>query len=73
MNFGGTKTLVCPNPKDKPWKTQIGTLGGKCKFYALLDQSANIKVIEHQKPSNFHIGEFSSGVMKFGLICKRVT
>jgi pantothenate kinase len=47
MSFSGTKTL-------------IGTLGGKCKFYALLDQSANIKVIEHHKPSNFHIGEFSS-------------
>jgi hypothetical protein len=30
-------------------------------------------VMEHHKPSNFHIGEFSSGMMKFGLICKRVT
>jgi hypothetical protein len=27
-------------------------------------------VIEHHKPSNFHIGEFSSGMMEFGLICK---
>jgi hypothetical protein len=36
-----------------------------------LDQSANIKVIKHHKPSNFHIGEFSSGVIKFGLICKK--
>jgi polysaccharide deacetylase 2 family uncharacterized protein YibQ len=28
MNFSGTKTLVCPNPKGKPWKTLIGPLGG---------------------------------------------
>jgi hypothetical protein len=36
-----------------------------------LDQSANIKVIEHQKPSNFHIEGFSSSVEEIGLICKR--
>jgi hypothetical protein len=28
MNFSGTKTLMCPNPKDKPWKTLIGNPRG---------------------------------------------
>jgi pantothenate kinase len=46
--------------------------GGKCKFYALLDQSANIKVIEHKKLSNFYIGGFSSYVEQIGLNCKKV-
>jgi hypothetical protein len=46
--------------------------GGKFKFYILLDQSANIKVIEHQKPSNFHIEGFPCSMDKFGLICKRI-
>jgi hypothetical protein len=27
-------------------------------------------VIEHHKPSNFHIGEFSRGMMEFGLFAK---
>jgi hypothetical protein len=36
-----------------------------------LDQSANSKVIEYHKSSNFHIGEFSSSVKEFGLNCKR--
>jgi pantothenate kinase len=52
-------------------ETLIGTLGGKFKFYILLDQSANIKVIEHQKPSSFHIEGFPCSMEKFGLICKR--
>ena len=60
---------VTQNPK--LLKTLIGTLGGKCLFYALLDQSANIKVIKHHKPSNFYIGGFSSNVEEFGLNCKR--
>jgi hypothetical protein len=31
---------------------------GDFKFYALLDQNVNIKVVEHQKPSNVYIGGF---------------
>jgi hypothetical protein len=31
-----------------------------CKIHALLGQSANIKVKEHLKPTNFHIEEFAS-------------
>jgi hypothetical protein len=30
-----------------------------------------MKVIEHQKLSNFFIGGFSSSLEKFGLICKK--
>jgi pantothenate kinase len=51
-------------------KTLICTLGGNFKFYTLLDQSVYIKVVEHKKPSNFYIGEFSSSVEQFGLNCK---
>jgi hypothetical protein len=64
MNLKGPrvpKTLENPN----------FILGGKFKFYTLLDQSSNIKVIEHKKLSNFYIGGFSSSVEKFGLICKK--
>jgi hypothetical protein len=43
---------------------------GDFKFYALLDQNVNIKVVEHQKPSNFYIGGFSSSMEQFGLNCK---
>jgi hypothetical protein len=66
MSFSGTKTLMCQTLKTNPRKP-----GVKCKFLALLDQSANIKVIKHHKSSNFQIGEFSSGLIKFGLICKK--
>jgi hypothetical protein len=52
-------------------KTLICTLVGKFKFYTLLDQSANIKVIEYQKLSNFYIGGLSSNMEKFGLNCKK--
>jgi pantothenate kinase len=71
VNFCDIKTLVCPNPKRNPRKTLIGTLGGEFKFYTLWDQSANIKMIGHHKPSNFHIEGFSSSVEEIGLICKR--
>ena len=41
MCFSGTKTLVCPNPKqtlENPnWNPKGG--GGKCKFHALLDKN----------------------------------
>jgi hypothetical protein len=33
---------------------------GEFKFYTRLDQNVNIKVVEHQKPSNFYIGGFLS-------------
>jgi hypothetical protein len=50
------KTLKAPleNPNLYP--------RGEFKFYTLLDQNVNIKVVEHQKSSNFYIGEFSSSV-----------
>jgi hypothetical protein len=51
-------------------ETLICTLKGDFKFYTLLDQSVYIKVVEHQKPNNFYIGEFSSSVEQFGLNCK---
>jgi hypothetical protein len=35
-----------------------------------LDQNVNIKVVEHQKLSNFYIGGFSCSVDKFGLFAK---
>jgi hypothetical protein len=70
MNLSGTKTLNCSIPKKKPYKTLNGTLGGKCKIYVLLDQSANSQVIEHYKLSNFHIEGFLSSVEGFELICK---
>jgi hypothetical protein len=44
---------------------------GEFKVYTLLDQTSNIKVIEHQKLSNFYIGGFSCSVEKFGLNCKK--
>ena len=52
MALSVTKTLkeTLENPN---WNSR-----GQFKFYLLLDQSANIKVIKHHKPSNFHIGEF---------------
>jgi hypothetical protein len=62
--MNGTKTLECS-------KTLNCTLGGEFKFYIILDQSANINVIEHQKLSNFYIGGFSCSVDKFGLNCKK--
>jgi hypothetical protein len=45
--------------------------GVKCKFCALLDPSANIKVKEHLKPNIFHIAGFTSGIVEFGPICKK--
>jgi hypothetical protein len=53
MYFSGTKTLMCLKPKKQTLETLIETLGGRCKFCALLDQSANTKVIEHQKSCIF--------------------
>jgi hypothetical protein len=44
---------------------------GDFKFYTLLDQSVYTKVVEHKKPNNFYIGEFSSNVEQFGLNCKK--
>jgi hypothetical protein len=59
-------------------KTLKGTLEnpnlyprGGFKFFALLEQNVNIKVVEHQKPSNFYIGGFSSYVEQIGLKCKK--
>jgi hypothetical protein len=43
---------------------------GDFKFYALLDQNVNIKVVEHKKPNNFYIGAFSSSMEQFRLNCK---
>ena len=65
MNFSDTKTLKYSKPK----KETLG--GGRCKFCALLDQSANTKVKEHLKPTMFHIGGFTSGIVEFGPICKK--
>jgi hypothetical protein len=47
---------MTPNPNVlKTLKTNPrNPKGGNCKFCALLDQSANIKVIEHYKSSTFH-------------------
>jgi hypothetical protein len=66
---------VAQNPR--VLKTLKGTLEnpnlyprGDFTFYTLLDQSIYIEVVEHQKPSNFYIGEFSSSVEQFGLNCK---
>jgi hypothetical protein len=41
------------------------------QIFCTLDQSANIKVIEHHKLSNFHIEGFSCNVEGFGIICKK--
>jgi hypothetical protein len=64
MNLNGTKTLKETQENPKLYHR------GKFKFDTLLDKRANIKVIEHQKPSNFHIGGFSISMEKFGLHCK---
>jgi hypothetical protein len=71
MDFGGTKNLMCPKPKKQTLETLIKTLGGRCKFWALLGQNANIKLLKHYKSSTFHFLGFPSQMMKFLIICKR--
>jgi hypothetical protein len=46
--------------------------GFTSNFYALLDQSAYIKVVEYQKLSNFYIWGFPSFVEQVGVNCKKV-
>jgi hypothetical protein len=46
-------------------KTLKGILGNP-NFYALLDQSVYIKVVEYKKLNNFYIGGFSSMVEQIG-------
>jgi hypothetical protein len=52
-------------------ETLISVLQGDFNFYALLDQGAYVKVVEHKKLSNFYIGIFSSVVEQIGVICKK--
>ena len=60
-----SKTLI------ETLETLISALQGDFNFYALLDQSAYIKVVEYQKLNNFYIGRFSSVVEQIGVNCKK--
>jgi hypothetical protein len=71
MNLSGTKNPRVLKTLEETLENPNWYPRGEFKFYAFLDQSANIKVIEYQKPSNFHIGGFSSSTKRFGLICKK--
>jgi hypothetical protein len=55
MGLSGTKNPNVLKTLKETLENPNWNLRGEFKFYSLLDQSANIKVIEHHKPSNFHI------------------
>jgi hypothetical protein len=60
-----SKTLI------ETLETLISALQGDFNFYALLDQTTYIKVVEYQKLSNFYIGRFSTIVEQIGVNFKK--
>ena len=60
--FEWHKNPKAPKTLNGTIETLICALYGDFKFYTLLDQNINVKVVEYQKPNNFYIGEFSSNV-----------